>query len=102
MVVCEVKKQCNNVIHGVIKELEQWFPLQEIMNVMCIIYPQSWFQLKVEHIFFTLLNIMKVPHGEHSFFIIENYMSKNIRSHILVKLGKNYNSISSIIRTCLF
>jgi CO dehydrogenase/acetyl-CoA synthase beta subunit len=69
------------------------------MNAMCIIYPQSWLQLKVEHIFFTLLNIMKVPKREHSFFIIENYMNKNIRSHIWVKLGKN--SISSIIRTCL-
>jgi hypothetical protein len=67
VVVCEVKKQCNNATHGVIEELEQWFPLQEIMNVTCIIYPQSWLQLKVEHIFFTLLNTMKVPQGEHYF-----------------------------------
>jgi hypothetical protein len=61
VVVWEVKEQCNNVTHGVIEEMEQWFPLQEILNVMCIIYHQSWLQLKVEHIFFTLLNIMKVP-----------------------------------------
>ncbi len=46
VVVYEVKKQCNNVILGVIEELEQWFPLQEIMNVMCIIYPPILVSIK--------------------------------------------------------
>ncbi len=42
VVVEEVKKQCNSIAQGLIKELDQRFPSQEIMNVTCIIYPQLW------------------------------------------------------------
>ncbi len=33
-----VKKKCNNVIHGIIEELEKRFPSQKIMNATSIIY----------------------------------------------------------------
>jgi uncharacterized protein (UPF0297 family) len=35
-------------------------------------------------------------------FVIKNNMNKNIGSHIYWLLGKNYNSINSIVGYCLF
>jgi hypothetical protein len=34
-----VKVQCSHVAISLIKELEQQFPNQELMNTTCIIYP---------------------------------------------------------------
>jgi hypothetical protein len=38
VIVHDNKKQCNNVIHGLIEELKKRFPSQKIMNATSIIY----------------------------------------------------------------
>jgi hypothetical protein len=38
MVVQDVKKQCSNVVHVFIEELERRFPSYKIMNATSIIY----------------------------------------------------------------
>jgi hypothetical protein len=42
-----VKKQCSNVVCGLIEKLDHKLPSQEIMNATGIIYPQFWLQLSV-------------------------------------------------------
>jgi hypothetical protein len=55
LVVEEVKKECNNVACGLLKELECRFFSQEIMNAIGIIYPKFWLQPKIEHIFLAFI-----------------------------------------------
>jgi hypothetical protein len=37
-----VKKQCSNVVCGLIEKLDHKFPSQEIMKAIGIIYPEFW------------------------------------------------------------
>ncbi len=38
VIVQDIKKQCNNVIHGLFEKLEKRFPSQKIINATNIIY----------------------------------------------------------------
>ncbi len=60
MVMQDVQKQCNTVVHGLIQELKKRFLLHEIMIATNIIYPKFWLQLEAKHIFFMHLSILKV------------------------------------------
>jgi hypothetical protein len=60
VVMQDVQKQCNNVVHGLIQKLKKRFLLHEIMIATNIIYPKFWLQLEAKHIFFMHLGILKV------------------------------------------
>jgi hypothetical protein len=58
-----VKAQCLPATIGLITELEKWFPPQELLNAIVVIYPQNWLAPEAEVTFSRHMAILQAHFG---------------------------------------